>query len=201
LQHIPAIRRPAAARREIKKVSILARYSKRMHDVRLLTGDDTAEFRAFRLAALEESPKAFGESPEEFRASTIEGTAQRIGASDGSSFVLGAFVGGRLAGTAGFFRHTGRKRRHKGHVWGVYVDPSCRKRGIARSLMEALIARVRKVEDLRQVSLSVSTTQPAARSLYASVGFQLFGLERRALQVGREYVDEEHYVLMLDEPG
>ena len=66
-------------------------------------------------------------------------------------------------------------------------------------MMEALIARLRKVEDLRQVSLSVATTQPTAKRLYATVGFQLFGLERRALQVGDDYVDEEHHVLMLDE--
>jgi ribosomal protein S18 acetylase RimI-like enzyme len=83
-------------------------------------------------------------------------------------------------------------------VWGLYVDQTLRQHGIARSMMDDLLLRIRGVEGLCQVSLSVATTQVAARGLYKSVGFTPFGLELRALRIGDDFVDEEHQVLVLD---
>jgi ribosomal protein S18 acetylase RimI-like enzyme len=168
-----------------------------MHSLRLLTENDAADFWAFRLAALEESPQSFEDSADDFRASPVQVTAQRLRKSSEDNFVLGAFVDGSLAGTVGFFRNQGRKTRHKGRVWGVYVVPQFRGKGIGRSLMEALVTRLRKVEDLRQVSLGVATTQVAAMALYESMGFRPYGIERSALRVDGHYVDEEYRVLML----
>lgn len=166
--------------------------------LRILTENDAAEFRAFRLRALEESPQSFEESAQEFRASPVEVTAQRLRRSSDDNFVLGAFVDGRLAGTAGFFRYQGQKTRHKGRVWGVFVDPQFRRRGIGRAIMLELVARLRKTGDLHQVSLGVAATQLSAIALYESIGFARYGLERRALRIDGEYVDEEYRVLMLD---
>jgi ribosomal protein S18 acetylase RimI-like enzyme len=172
-----------------------------MHDLRLLHENDAREFRRFRLTALEQSPQAFEESADELRSSPVAVTAERLRASSEDNFVLGAFVEGRLVGTVGFFRGRRAKTRHKGRVWGVHVDPAVRRQGIARAMMDALLARIYNVDGLRQVSLSVATTQVAAIALYESFGFKPFGLERRALCVGNDYVDEEYRVLMLDRPA
>jgi hypothetical protein len=54
---------------------------------------DAAEFSRLRLEALEQEPQAFGASPEEHRATTLETIAQRLGSgSEHRSFVLGAMV-------------------------------------------------------------------------------------------------------------
>jgi RimJ/RimL family protein N-acetyltransferase len=169
-----------------------------MHELRPLTPDDANEFWLFRLAGLEESPQAFLESADELRATPIDVTAQRLRASSDDNFVLGAFDGGRLIGTVGFFRIQGDKTRHKGRIWGVYVDPAFRRRGLAGEMMRATLARIGAVKNLHQVSLTVATTQLAARALYESLGFKAIGVEARSLAIGNTYVDEEHRVLLLD---
>ena len=171
-----------------------------MHHLRVLTADDAEEFRRFRLTALEESPHAFTESAAELRALPLAVTVERLRDSKEDNFVLGAFVDSHLVGTVGFFRLQGEKSNHKGRVWGVYVAPPFRRCGIARSLLDAVLNRIRDLRDIRQVSLAVATTQRGAMSLYASAGFTTYGLEPRALRVGSEYVDEEHRVLLLDAP-
>jgi hypothetical protein len=44
----------------------------------------------------------------------------------------------------------------------------------------------------------VSITQDAARQLYRTLGFRVFGVEPRGLGIGGEFVDEEHMILDLD---
>ena len=48
-----------------------------------------------------------------------------------------------------------------------------------------------------QVLLSVTSTQTAALALYRSLGFELFGMKPRALNVNGEFVDERDLVLSL----
>jgi len=166
--------------------------------IRILTGADAAEFQRLRLAGLEERPQAFGESAAEFRGTSLDATAQRLRESTGEQFVVGAFVDDALVGVAGFFRRTGEKRRHNGNIWGMYVDAAFRRRGIARALLEAVLARAASIDGLRQITLSVAVTQPAARALYDALGFEVFGVEQRSLCVDGVYVDEEHRMLDLD---
>jgi ribosomal protein S18 acetylase RimI-like enzyme len=64
--------------------------------------------------------------------------------------------------------------------------------------MQALLARLRRMDGLRQVSLAVATTQHAARRLYDGTGFVVYGVEPRALRIGEAFVDDEQRVLMLD---
>ena len=72
---------------------------------------------------------------------------------------------------------------------------SARGRSVGRALITDLIARA--PQGLEQLLLSVSSAQDAARQLYRSLGFEDYGLERRALKVEGRYVDEAHMVLWL----
>src|SRR5271166_3100373 len=169
-------------------------------EIRFLNADDTAAYWNIRLEALQNEPEAFGSSVEEHRALPLAEIAARLSADPLNNFVVGAFVGEKLIGTAGFFCNKGLKERHKGRVWGVYVTREARGKGAGREMMRMLLERASKVEGIEHILLSVVITQDAAVKLYRALGFESFGCERRALKIGDRYLDEENMVLFVKRP-
>jgi GNAT superfamily N-acetyltransferase len=123
--------------------------------------------------------------------------AERLQSDDPARKVLGAFDGAQLVGMVGFYRERHRKAAHRAMIWGMFVDPTWRGRGIGRKLIESAIAFLRRANGIEQVNLSVSAPQLSARSLYVSLGFVPIGVERHAMKDGDRYIDEEHMVLFL----
>jgi ribosomal protein S18 acetylase RimI-like enzyme len=166
-------------------------------EIRTLTADDAEAWWHLRLEMLRNDSASFADSAEEHESSTIEQARKRLGAGDpASNFVIGSFENGRLTGTAGFFRRRPNKERHKGHIWGVYVQPESRGKGVARALMQEVIRRARQIEGLEQITLVASAHLPA-RKLYEALGFESYGVERRSLKIGTEYVNDVLMVLWL----
>jgi ribosomal protein S18 acetylase RimI-like enzyme len=172
--------------------------------VRALTPDDAAALQALRLAALRESPDAFGSTYEEEADTPLATIAERLrdGEADRSSFILGALDadgGDRLVGLAACFRQRARKERHRATVGGMYVAPEVRGRGIGAQLLDAVVVRARaRWPELEQLTLTVVPTSAAARALYLSRGFRSFGVAPRALKEGdHRYADLEHLWLPL----
>ena len=166
-------------------------------EIRVLEADDTPAWWNLRLEALEREPEGFGASVEAHHKLTRDEIRSRLALDPENKFVVGAFVDGKLVGTAGFVRENGAKERHKGRVWGVYLTAAMRGKGVGRSMMKALLDRASNIAGLEQISLAVATGQTAATGLYRSFGFVPFGCEVRALKIGDRYVDEEHMVLRL----
>jgi L-amino acid N-acyltransferase YncA len=163
--------------------------------IRNLTEDDLEALWTIRLQALTDNPEAFGSTYEETLARGKESFRQRLTQGD-DTFYLGAFDEA-LVGIVGFFREGSIKNRHKGFVVSMYVLPKKRGCGVGKALMQELIVRARQITGLEQLHLAVVTTQRAARLLYSSLGFEVYGTEPRALKMGKQYWDEDLMALRL----
>ena len=166
-----------------------------MH-IRRLTPADATAFQALRLAALIDTPSAFGSSYEEekdFPASTIE--SRLAEKPDRGPF--GAFEGEALVGLVALGREGMRKLAHKALIWGMYVKPEARGKGIARALLLEALSLARSVPEVKQVNLCVNASNVVAIRLYESVGFKAFGHEPGAMLVSGELQDEVHMYLPL----
>lgn len=82
---------------------------------------------------------------------------------------VGAYADGRLVGYAGTADLAGEL-----HVMTVAVAPGHRRRGIARRLVTSLLDEARTAGH-DTATLEVRATDPAAQSLYASLGFEPVG--------------------------
>jgi ribosomal protein S18 acetylase RimI-like enzyme len=163
-------------------------------EIRPLNENDAAKYWNLRLEALGTEPFAFGKAPEEYQAISVEAQAARFREMH-PDFTLGAFEGEELIGMATFVREKGRKERHKGRIYGVYITRSQRGKGVGYKLMHALLEKAKEDPSLEQVLLAVGARQESARQLYRKLGFESFGTEPRALKIGSEYIDEEHLIL------
>ena len=166
-------------------------------EIRQLTRLDAEALWKLRLQALDTDPEAYAESATEHRQMTVETLAERLGREGSDEFVYGAFDWSTLVGMAGFYREKGSKRRHRGWVWGVFVLPEHRRRGIGRALVTSLIECARALPGLTAIFLNVRTTRQAARRLYASLGFRSIGVDPQALSVADHTIAEEHMILNL----
>lgn len=171
-------------------------------DIRPLTEVDAEAYWAVRLRALREESQAFGSSYEEQQNRPLALVAERLRAMTASDdFILGAFEGTgdmNLVGIMAFGREQGRKNRHVGMVYQVYVAPEVRGRGYSRALLEALIARARTLEGMERLNLGVVVGNPAARGLYTALGFEVYGRQPEALKFDDgTYRDEELMSLRL----
>ena len=171
--------------------------------IRLLTEADGSAYREVRLRGLREEPDAFSTSYVDEAARPLDITIDRLRSQqrDLNRFTLGAFDGsGALLGIITFSRYSREKERHKATISGFYVVSEARRGGLGRRLLNETLARARQIPGLIQVDLVVVTRQFAARNLYTSFGFIPFGLERRALKLDGDFLDEEYLVLFLDPP-
>ncbi len=152
--------------------------------IRQLGPGDAAAYQALRLHGLRESPEAFGSTYEEDRALALDEVAQRLTATGGvaARVVFGAFDGDDLVGVAGCARQGKTKARHKAIVWGMYVRPEQRGRGVGRRLLEAIILEARTWPEVECLTLTVVERAAAARKLYRSMGFEVFGREPDGLR-------------------
>lgn len=166
-----------------------------MYSVRPLAIHDADAFVVLRRAMLADTPWAFASSPEIDRGCKPELVRDSV-TRDGSA-ILGAFDGDALIGAAGLVRDDKPKRRHIATIWGVYVEPSARRVGVGRRIVETAIALARTWTGVECLQLTVSEKAIAAQRLYQSLGFSTWGFEPDALRVDGRSFKETHMRLVL----
>jgi ribosomal protein S18 acetylase RimI-like enzyme len=163
--------------------------------IRLLKKRDVEEYRRLRLEALQRAPSAFGSSYAEEKKMPLSFFTDRLTSKD--IWVFGAFAKGRLVGILGLVRESRQKRSHHATLVGMYVSTAFRKQGLGAALVDEAIAHARRLATIRYIKLSLMGSNERARSLYLSRGFRTFGLEREALLVDGDYLDEEYMALKI----
>ena len=97
---------------------------------------------------------------------------------------------------AGYMRESSPKERHKGLLWGMYVEPDARRYRIGAALVRAVLDHA--AGEVEQVRLAVSHGNAAAIGLYARLGFVAYGHEPRALKGPDGYSDDVLMVCFLE---
>lgn len=170
-----------------------------MIEVRPLRADDGACLRAVRLAALAANPGAFLETYDEVLADSDDLWSARAAASTGAGdqLVLLAFDGDEPVGMAGIARDIGQRRRHRATLWGVWLDPAHRGRGVGRRLVQGALDWAAE-RDVRAVYLEVVENEDPSWSLYGRLGFVRREVDPFGAHVDGRFVALEHLVLVLD---
>ena len=149
------------------------------------------EAKRLRLEALREEPAAFASSYEDELAFRDEVWRTRLTSAferDGNRTFF-AEVDGALIGMAGAGWSSKAKLRHVAEVYGVYVSPQMRGRGIASRLMRRLLEELRSLGHIEKVRLDVNAESRAAVRLYKKLDFAIVGTARRKLKVDGRYYD------------
>ncbi|MBS0195467.1 MAG: GNAT family N-acetyltransferase [Planctomycetes bacterium] len=168
-------------------------------EVRTLKPADAAEYAAWRRAMLIDSPRAYTADPSTDLGCDQQGVAASL-VKEGYALV-GAFIGGRLIGSAGVLRETRAKLSHRVLIWGVGVDPMWRGRGVGRRVTEEAVRVARSWPGVRVVHLSVTETQTAARAMYERLGFVAWGTEPCKMIVDGEELSDVYMMMRVDRRG
>jgi RimJ/RimL family protein N-acetyltransferase len=163
--------------------------------IRILNESDATLYQELRLRALKINPEAFGSTYDREMKFTLETVVERLKPTE-DKFVLGAFnESNSLVGIVTFVRESSLKAAHKGNVYGMFVAPEIRGKGLGRSLLIDLIKKAENCNGVEQLNLTVVSQNETAKKLYKSLGFQVYGVERNALKFNGQYFDEDLMVL------
>ncbi len=166
-------------------------------EFRRLTADDAAAFRRVRLEGLQNFPEAFVADFRTDAARPLSYFAAQLKDLP-NNFVIGAFAEDALIGIGGFVCDERTNLRHKGMIWGMYVVPGHRGKGVGWRIVKELIATAAvTASHMEQINIIVAAVNTRARDLYLSMGFQTWGRERHAMLIDGNYYDGEHMVLFL----
>ena len=162
--------------------------------IRPLVEEDLEAYAALRRQSLVEEPLSFGASPSD----DVSMEALRASMRRAPDWMLfGAFVDGALVGAAGLLRGHHVKAAHAMHLWGMYVAPPYRHRGLGRALLDACIAHARSLPGVTVIQLGVTSAAAEARRVYEAAGFRVWGTQPDALRHEGHAVDEHHMTLAL----
>ncbi len=167
-----------------------------------LTPDDAPRYVDLRRRMLVDAPWAFMGTPENDRALDTATVAKRLAEPFNDIFAIerdterDSAEANTLVAAVGLHRRDAPKFAHRAEVWGVFVEPAHRGRGLARALMTAAINRAQQW-GVDYVDLAVSENSLRAHALYLSLGFEPWGREPATTQIGDDRYDEIYMCLAL----
>jgi len=160
--------------------------------IRVLNDNDISAYRYIRLEMLKNHPEAYGDSYNETRKQNDDFFLQRIN----NGAIYAAFDKNEIVATTGYFVHDHDNSKHKAMIWGVYVKPEYRGKGLSFDLLQEVVKNL--PQNISVVKLSVVDGNEPAEQTYERAGFRSWGVEERALCLNGRYYDEKHMVKFLD---
>ena len=141
--------------------------------VRRIRPGERETLKRIRLAALKDSPDAYGRTYEEESAYSDEFWEERTasGASSDERATFFAEIDGEPVGMVGY----GRDEDGACALYAMWVHPGARRSGAGRALVEAVLDCARR-DGASSLKLSVTEGNDAAFRLYQSCGFKDSGM-------------------------
>jgi RimJ/RimL family protein N-acetyltransferase len=161
--------------------------------VRRLTPEDAALWRDVRLRMLEAEPQNFGASRDSWVDRPLSDWANMLR----RNAVVVSMAGERAVGAMGLWPQDEPTTRHRGILFGVWLDPGFRGTGRAADMLSEIVA-VAKERGIAQIELNVHDENARARSFYERHLFAAYGHLPRAVRYDGEYSDDVLMVRMLD---
>lgn len=146
------------------------------------------DFKKVRIQALKNDPQAFGESVEDALKKSDELYRQRAKSGyDGIEtwLVFAEAEKNTLVGMMGAYKKT----ETQANIFGVYVAPEFRGKGISKKLFLNLIDRIKTNDKITTLELMVNKKQTTALKLYESYGFKITGEE--SIKLGDGNIHQE----------
>lgn len=163
--------------------------------IRQLTANDAEDFAALRRVVTADNPIPMGLSLEEECARPIEGFRAQLSYPEPNA-AFGAFQDDALVGAAAVaWPSKFASSRHKVNLWGVFVTPAARGRGLGRTLVLKAVQHAFH-NGARRVNLLVYVPNEPALRLYQSLGFRHCGTEPEAIFLSGSYYDGLHMTLL-----
>ena len=167
--------------------------------IRELTADDAEAFRDLQRVAAQLAESGFTSSLDAWESKSLTEISRILAAEHAShhEFILGAFIDHKLVGMVGFFRPSRPRPEPRGHVWGMFMRPEWRGKGIAGQLMDQLIAHAKKMPNLYTIQLTTLDRSKGIIALYRSRGFEVFATEQQVIRIGQVQYNELYMQLNL----
>jgi len=156
-----------------------------MAEIVKLVSDDWKELRDLRIKATKEVPLAFGRTSAEETEKTEEQWRKQLA----ESRYYALKEEGTLIGMLCVALEKGSMQSHVANIFGVYVGPGARGKGLGRRLMEAAINDLKEDSHVMKVKLKVAETQKEAQALYEGMGFKKVGVFEKEGNFNGRYVD------------
>lgn len=164
-------------------------FSMRNLEIISLPTSQWEQYKRLRLEALKNDPQAFSSNYAREAAYPDEKWQKRVADANAGkvSKMYFAKLDGKLVGMVGSYRDDEGLINHKAEIWGVYVDPNYRGKGVAKSLMGKILEELEKDEDINIVKLGVNSDQQNAVRLYESFGFSFVKSEKHLMGDSQEH--------------
>ncbi len=171
-------------------------------DIVKLNSNEWPIYKQLRLEALQNEPQSFSTTYADMLTRSDEFWVGRVKAAEAESedwLLLLAKYEDRYIGLLGAYCEKGWGMDDTAHIVQVYVNKAYRGLGAGKKLLEAMIAKLKRIPNLTVVRLSVNSIQTAAVRLYESCGFKAIGQEESLSGDGKMYTEILYQRLLRDE--
>lgn len=134
-------------------------------NVRRIGSNEVELFKRIRLEALQLEPASFASSYEDWTKLSDDEWHRRL-----ESPVFVAFLNEEPVGITGLLRQSASKMAHRATIVMVYVRAGLRGKGVAKDLLEAVVAYA-VAHGVQQLELSASAENQSALRFYRREGF------------------------------